>query len=109
MMMCRIPIGRAHAGGLSLLVAVALLSAAGSGVDTARRVASTGAVLALAMVQEPAALHREGAARRPTVLSGIAARLGAGSCVGESGKRLRPVACDPSTGLIDLPPPSAIG
>ncbi len=101
----RSQVGRAQAGGISLLLAVALLAAAGSGVETARRVAFAGAGLAYAMVADvPSTGSVEGDARA-TALVGTDKPVRSSPAVERADAPLR-TGVLVAGGCIDLPPPS---
>ncbi|MEO1718446.1 MAG: hypothetical protein AAFR76_15210 [Planctomycetota bacterium] len=100
-------VGRAQAGGLSLLLAVALLAAAGSGVETARRVAFAGAGLAYAVVADvPRVGMVEGDARCTQVLAGIAKPVR--TVVAVDVVEALSIGVLVSSGCLDLPPPTLV-
>lgn len=104
--MCRVrgQVGRAQAGGLSLLLAVALLAAAGSGVETARRVAFAGAGLAYAVCAD---MPRVGAIQTETrvaVLAGIAKPVRSIAAIERIDAPSISVLV--AGGCLDLPPPT---
>ncbi len=100
-------VGRAQAGGLSLLLAVALLAAAGSSVETARRVAFAGAGLAYAVCADVPRVGATASVERVPVLAGIAKPVRTAS-VPASGDHSLPARVLVACGFLDLPPPMPV-
>ena len=98
-------LARGHSGGLSLLIAVALVVAVGSGTETARRVATTGVGLVSSFVGERVAENTQSECCSSNDAT-EQAPLRACATLTAGGALTRPVAMLP-VNLLDLPPPLA--
>ncbi|MEL6497595.1 MAG: hypothetical protein AAF937_09925 [Planctomycetota bacterium] len=99
-------VGRTQAGGLSLLLAVALLAAAGSGVETARRVAFAGAGLAYAVCADVPRVGPTLVEQRAPVLVGIGKPVRTIESIESADAP--PIGVLVVSGSLDLPPPSLV-